>query len=203
MALGLLIASAIARGLLTASALDIRWTYCFAPSTFIFFMLGHFARQISYRNPSLKTGACGAILMVCCLTCLHIGTVGWDGLQFWAATLFFAASLPGIFEATRKSAFLRAVGDLSFPVYLIHLIVITVISSLPIMASLPKSSMIVVPIYLAAIIVASIASHWCIEKPISSLMRSAIRHVNDHVIALTAAARGARLAATNLLTTAD
>jgi len=48
---------------------------------------------------------------------------GMDGPGFWAFYLLFAASVPIVFTATKHGRFDRAVGELSYPLYLVHGIV--------------------------------------------------------------------------------
>jgi peptidoglycan/LPS O-acetylase OafA/YrhL len=125
-ALSIFVVSATIRGIFVATTVfDGRWTYLFLPSTFMFFLIGHFARVISRHWPTLKTGHCGALMLgLGFLACLLKRPVNWDSWQFWLAVFCFAASIPGVFERTKRAALLNALGDLSFPVYLVHLMVV-------------------------------------------------------------------------------
>jgi peptidoglycan/LPS O-acetylase OafA/YrhL len=46
-----------------------------------------------------------------------------DGPGFWTFYLLFAASVPMVFTATKHDRFDRVVGELSYPLYLVHGIV--------------------------------------------------------------------------------
>jgi peptidoglycan/LPS O-acetylase OafA/YrhL len=48
---------------------------------------------------------------------------GMDGAGFWTFYLLFAASVPIVFTATKDDRIDRAVGELSYPLYLVHGIV--------------------------------------------------------------------------------
>jgi peptidoglycan/LPS O-acetylase OafA/YrhL len=171
-ALSLLVASAAVRGyLIETTVFDGRWTYLFLPSTFLFFLIGHFAQAISRRWTMLRSGKCGAVLLGCSVTCLMIGSAAWDSLQFWISALCFAASLPGIFAATKQSAFLNALGDLSYPVYLVHILVIAEIVDRKIMGLLPQSGTIIAVAFLSTVIIAGVLAHWLLEKPAAAAMR--------------------------------
>jgi len=174
--LGVLLASAVVRGVLvTTTVFDGRWTYLFLPSTFLFFLIGHFAHEISQRRTILKNGACGALLLGCSLVCLQIGSAAWDSLQFWTASLAFAAALPGVFAATKRSSLLNALGDLSFPIYLVHVMVIGVFVNNKIVEKLPPSATIMTAAFIAAVVVAAVFAHWVFEMPTAAAMRWIIR----------------------------
>jgi len=176
MALGLLLASAAVRGFLVGTTVfDGRWTYLFLPSTFLFFLIGHFAQTLARYCSILRNGKFGMLLLGCSLASLQIGAVAWDSLQFWAAAIFFAGCLPGIFASTKQSALLNILGDLSFPVYLVHIMVLAEIVDAKIVVFLPRSALLIVSSLLAATILAASAAHWLLEKPNAIAMRWCLR----------------------------
>jgi peptidoglycan/LPS O-acetylase OafA/YrhL len=99
------------------------WTYHFVGTTFGFFMLGHlaclFGRYLA--NPWL-----GVILTVSSfLVMLYGGSyASFDTPRFWVSVLLFSVAVPGLFEATKNVRWMNALGDLSYPVYLIHTLVL-------------------------------------------------------------------------------
>jgi peptidoglycan/LPS O-acetylase OafA/YrhL len=54
-------------------------------------------------------------------------TSSLDGVTHWCFYLLFASAVPFMFEATRASKFDRRIGELSYPLYLIHGLVIGIV----------------------------------------------------------------------------
>lgn len=171
-ALALLLASAVVRGYLVATTVfDGRWTYVFAPSTFLFFLLGHFSQVLSRRWSALKSALLGTLALTLSLLCIQFEAGKWDSAQFWGAAVLFAAALPGIFAGTKQSAFLNYVGDLSFPVYLVHTIVIAKVADWNSLALFPRSPLLITLAFLALVIVAAVLSRYLLEQPTARAMR--------------------------------
>ncbi len=105
------------------------WNYYFTPSAFNLFFLGALAYLAYERLPTSPRWQQGTRLV----GWLAFGTVAanilfyrpWAlfGLQDYRYYLLFAASLPFIFTVFRASAFDRAVGEYSYPLYLAHALV--------------------------------------------------------------------------------
>lgn len=114
---------------------EIVWRYLFSPSVMVFFLIGHAARLGYHRLrsfPYLNEGGGVAIMAV---ALIFVGTpLGGGGLyggdiDHWKNWLFYfamAATLPFLFALTRTSKLDNAVGQLSYPLYLGHLLVIVV-----------------------------------------------------------------------------
>jgi peptidoglycan/LPS O-acetylase OafA/YrhL len=152
------------------------WTYFFLPSTFLFFILGHLARSVSRRWPLINDWKVGVILVAGCLSCLLVGSYAtWDRPRFWIAVLCFAAALPSIFEASRRSKLLNTLGDLSFPVYLVHVVMMLTLADVGFFAMLPISAPIITLSFLAATLVGAAAAHWLLERPTAALLHAIIR----------------------------
>jgi peptidoglycan/LPS O-acetylase OafA/YrhL len=155
------------------------WTYLFWPSILVFFMLGHFARVAAERLELLREPRVGLALLALALaaTALRPPTV-WDTARFWLIFLAFAAALPGVFLATRKSRLHAWLADLSYPVYLTHSLVLTLFltySGAAIVAPLGLS-----PAYAGAALFAGVSAatlcaawlaHHALERPIGALLR--------------------------------
>jgi peptidoglycan/LPS O-acetylase OafA/YrhL len=185
LALGVLVISAATRGYFVATTVfDGRWTYLFLPSTFLFFLIGHFVQAMSRQWTILKNVRWGALSLGCSLFCLQIGPLVWDSLQFWSAALFFAAALPGIFEATKTSSFMNALGDLSFPIYLVQIMVVAEFVEYQLMAKLPPSATIIAVAFLASVIVAAALAHWVLEIPAAAAMRWLLHDVPNTAVGL-------------------
>jgi peptidoglycan/LPS O-acetylase OafA/YrhL len=97
------------------------YNYCFLPATLAFFMLGHFARLIAARYRRLASPAAAAIASTVWLAMtLWQPIAPWDGPRFWLTFVSFALMLPGLFALTARSTVLNRIGELSYPVYLLH-----------------------------------------------------------------------------------
>lgn len=97
------------------------WTYYFAPTTFCFFLFGHFACRIGDAVAWLRRPALGyALLAACAVTMIPVPGGALDTPRNWVATAFFVTSLPAVFGATKDARLLNRLGDLSYPVYLSH-----------------------------------------------------------------------------------
>jgi peptidoglycan/LPS O-acetylase OafA/YrhL len=157
------------------------WGYFFFPSTVMFFMLGHLTRQI-YKSlppsPVIAWIAAGAVPL---LLLAQDGRYGFENPYFYAAIGLFALALPCIFEATKDNRISNFLGDLTYPLYLSHSVLIVLLESdnsplYPIKAALLamgtaipggamlKAIVISLPLWLLALAVAT-AVHFAIERP--------------------------------------
>jgi len=153
---------------------DARWTYLFLPSTFLFFMIGHFARSIADRWPQMKAPAIGCVCLAASIVVLLADTtsyVTWDSVRFCFAVLFFSMAIPGIFQATKDNVPLNLLGDLSYPVFLVHLLIIMMGINFGLFKILPLSSPVMVFTTLAITLAAAALAHWFLEKPTARLIR--------------------------------
>jgi len=98
------------------------WTYFFFPAVFMFFLLGHFSERLAQRFP---IGLWPSLVLLAAAGVMFSRDPLLDGLMPWAATLCFAAALPGLFAATKDHRFLNYLGDLTYPLYLTHLLLIS------------------------------------------------------------------------------
>jgi peptidoglycan/LPS O-acetylase OafA/YrhL len=154
------------------------WNYCFAPSTLVFFMLGHFARLAAERCPQLAYRSTASILIAAWigLTALR-PEVPWDGTRFWLTYVAFAAALPGLFAWTKSNRILNAAGELSYPVYLVHPILVvfarrwTLPNVVSIYVPTDIAGYVVVAIITAIVLIAAIVAHIVCERWFGALLR--------------------------------
>jgi peptidoglycan/LPS O-acetylase OafA/YrhL len=175
----LLLSAACRAGLVHVFHFDVTWTYHFFPSTVMFFLLGHFARVIGEKAPT-RTWVGPALLAASVLvSVLSIRVENWDNVPFYLGIILFAASLPGIFTLSKESRWMARFGDLSYPMYLTHKLVLTAIYGLfPAVGlaiqrhdgRLPEGLVSVGAVTVFCLL-GSILAHWLIEKPASRLMR--------------------------------
>jgi peptidoglycan/LPS O-acetylase OafA/YrhL len=157
------------------------WTYHFFPSTIMFFLYGHLSR-IALEKFMMPLWL-GPLLVAAslCISTLGIQTQRWDNLYFHAALALFALGLPGLFNLTKNVNWSNRLGDLSYPLYLTHLIALTVLFCwLPWLGKLILSlgstannevSPIAIAVTVSFCILSAAVVHWTIEKPATSLLR--------------------------------
>ena len=158
------------------------WNYYFIGSTFGFFMLGHLVCLASQRWGVLSNRTLGSVLLVSSFVFMNEGgrIPAFDTPNFWAGVLCFTFALPGLFEATRDVRWLNALGELSYPLYLAHGIVLAAWARpvlLPMALDLGIASPLSIGygamvIYMLASIAAAMAAHRWLEIPVAKFMRS-------------------------------
>jgi peptidoglycan/LPS O-acetylase OafA/YrhL len=170
------------------------YCYYFLPSTILFFMLGHVARQL-YRKFRLPERVAWPVLGSAMLVCLiQDGRFGFDNFGFYLSILLFALAMPAVFAATKDNRFCNSLGDLIYPLYLSHGVMIVVMETqgslfygifhrfISTAAEIPiggpigirvKAALISITIWLIAILIA-MAVHWLIERPATMCMRAAL-----------------------------
>ena len=104
------------------AATYIIWSYFFPPSTFMFFMLGHLARRVPY----IGTVGPWPAFVILAAAVWFVSRNGWAPAADWfrindyVAAVLLALALPGIFEATKNNRVSNWLGDLTYPLYLTH-----------------------------------------------------------------------------------
>ena len=96
------------------------WCYYFFPSTVLFFLLGHLSRQLYKVLPMSRAmgfAGIGVALLICLI---QDATYNFENVNFYFAILMFAISLPAVFAATKNNAVCNFLGDLTYPLYLTH-----------------------------------------------------------------------------------
>jgi peptidoglycan/LPS O-acetylase OafA/YrhL len=105
----------------------VLWTYFFFPSTLMFFLMGHLAQRFVKFSTTVSVALVGAASVA---SCLEPPGVSVDGPWSLVSSLCFAAAFPGILAATNDSRLSNALGDLTYPLYLVHKMVIQILRSL-------------------------------------------------------------------------
>lgn len=115
----LLFSAAVRASLDNIFGFNQAWTYHFFPSTVMFFMLGHLSRVLTAKlriNPRLGLG----LFVIAVIFSLQAVGPRFDNLFFHASLISFALSLPSMFNLTKDNKVLNFLGDVSYPVYLTH-----------------------------------------------------------------------------------
>ena len=155
------------------------WTYTFFPSTLVFFLLGHFAMKSGQHWPALGTARVGLPLVGLSLIWMTLNHTGrFDSVWFWAAILLFSAGLPGLFNSTKSGRFLNRIGDLSYPLYLVHLLTIMLFGNYiasfttRLVSGKALFGFVSSSIFLSAAIALSVAAHYLLEYPMARAMHA-------------------------------
>jgi peptidoglycan/LPS O-acetylase OafA/YrhL len=179
--IALLLSAATRVAILVTAGHDSRWTYFFLPSTFMFFLLGHWSRVLALRYATLRSPVLAYSLLFACFAIFSLLHSAWDttfdSTGFWLAMLCLALSLPGLFQHTKDNKFLNWVGALSYPLYLTHNMIRMELENFKVFDYFPLafSGAPLVASYLIAAMVGAIAAHYLLEKPCARLM-NAIAH---------------------------
>lgn len=159
------------------------WTYWFLPSIILFFMLGHLAGIAAERASLLKRPTVGASLIGVCVVSLMFPTYAlWDSGRFWLSITCFAFGLPGVFEGTRDNKFLNRCGELSYPVYLVHLLSLHLLEEENVFKTIFEKfgkSALAVYLVMASALTMSVVSAALVQRyvelPTASLLRRCFR----------------------------
>jgi peptidoglycan/LPS O-acetylase OafA/YrhL len=181
LALAVLVASAATRGVavILNDGYSAHWTYTFFPATIGFFILGHFARVLAGKSKFLQSRSFGMGLVVLLLSALMLGSYAdWDTWRFWLAAISFAALLPVLFLHTKDNKILNILGELSYPMYLLHILVIAAVLKIGMLESISSwlgfsGSMLALCLtvsVLACILAVSALVHFLLEKPVADVM---------------------------------
>lgn len=113
------------------------WTYRFFPTELAFFLCGTLAFRL-YERLKQQAWPCaiawGVTLLVLGLTILYplLPTpLNNEEVKMWCHYALILLGLPFVFLATATSKFDRWVGELSYPVYLVHFLIITILRARP------------------------------------------------------------------------
>jgi peptidoglycan/LPS O-acetylase OafA/YrhL len=176
----LLVASLGLRWLFVGNDPNGTWTYYFIGSTICFFMLGHLSCLAARRWRVLADPRVGLPLAVCSFMVMTFGSYAgsFDGPRLWVSALLFTIALPGLFEATKNLRWMNIAGDLSYPIYLIHLVVLVLIGqwllgavqSVPSLTPAAIGYGSIMTFLLAATGVAALV-HRLLEVPVAQAMR--------------------------------
>ena len=104
------------------------WQGRFFPTAlflFVFGILAHRTLPFATRLPRIVGWLANAVLLatIIALPLAHFD----DELARWALYVAIAVATPFVFNAFKDFAFDRWIGDLSYPIYLVHLVVIGVV----------------------------------------------------------------------------
>jgi peptidoglycan/LPS O-acetylase OafA/YrhL len=114
-------------------------------------MLGSLACQASERIKDKKPIIGYAALLVSIASMLLGSPSGFDSFRLCLSVICFAISLPAVFATTKSIAVLNFLGDLSYPLYLVQILVFVLVGH-GIMEMVPYRSRRTIGIYIAAVV---------------------------------------------------
>jgi len=149
------------------------WSYRFFPFEFGYFLVGNISyliyKKIRVANIQIKIKWAAFLFMVG-LTLIY-PVIKFNGSQYLYC-LCFALCLPFIFFLTKNWKFDTFLGDLSYPIYLVHIVLLTMMKYLPGNLNI----VFVGIIYLGSVILASIFLNEVVSKKIETIRKN--RYLN-------------------------
>ena len=113
------------------------WTYRFFPTELVFFLAGIIAyrlykylQRFQIKEIYLKIIWLGILLFTVSSSFLPSKTIYSFSVKNWFYLFIFVMSLPFIFSLTKKWKFDRYIGELSYPVYISHMLILSVCTNL-------------------------------------------------------------------------
>ena len=148
------------------------WRYYFAPSVWCFFLLGHVSHRLSVLVSSRKVRKAIGIAAVAAIpAAAYLCGIGLykdpDEPELWVFYLLFAAAIPFVFSLTKKIRLDALIGELSYPIYLIHLPLLMLMAVLFAGKIFPE--LLLRPVSFALVIGISAALHFGVELPINKV----------------------------------
>jgi peptidoglycan/LPS O-acetylase OafA/YrhL len=156
------------------------WSYRFFPSELAVFLLGALGYRI-YRMPAAEPDRSALAIFL-----LAVGAVGaallinrWHGITRIASVSFLmlaCAAIPLLFRSSKDNLLDRHLGELSYPIYICHVLVIWFLDFV-----VPLGSMTVRGIcIIAATLIASSALYLCIDRPVDRWRQQRFEARNGH-----------------------
>jgi peptidoglycan/LPS O-acetylase OafA/YrhL len=100
------------------------WRYFYSPTVFVFFLMGHVSHRLSVNvQPDTRRliGYCAVVVVPIFAYLAQVQkTEDLDRIELWIFYIVFAAAVPYMFELTRRCALDGIMGNISYPLYLVH-----------------------------------------------------------------------------------
>jgi len=134
------------------------WNYRFFPFELGTFLLGVLSYRACRAQPDKRgygfLALSGLLVLIAVYHYLPVGMLE----KRWLFLLLLASALPRIFQATRHSTLDRRIGDLSYPLYIVHLLCFTLLE--PFLAGPWKA-----PLLIAAALGCAVILALAVEQP--------------------------------------
>jgi peptidoglycan/LPS O-acetylase OafA/YrhL len=149
--------------------------YFVLPPQLIFFALGLLAYRVHARfGPSTATSAMAgrmAAMLIIPITLFFSEIPMAPGIKVKIYYLMVLVALPFLFEATRNSTVDRWIGELSYPIYICHVLVLTLMLAF---WEMNLSSPLAGPVCAAFSILLSVALNLAVANPVERLRRKQV-----------------------------
>jgi peptidoglycan/LPS O-acetylase OafA/YrhL len=144
------------------------WSYRFFPSELAVFLVGVLGYRVySSRNAAFDPRLIGIFLFAIAYLGAALLVNRWHGFSRIASVSFLMLTLaliPFLFQATKNQTLDRGLGELSYPIYVCHMLVIWFLD----WAAALTSGVIRGIVIIAMTILMSIALYWWIDRPVDS-----------------------------------
>lgn len=171
--LGVLFAVALALrlGLYVAGVPLLPWRYFFFPADLVFFLMGSLAWRlypwVRKHRHAAWFGAAAATALAICVVAPPLWTApDLDQPVAWLFYVLVAVCTPALFALTRRWRFDNVLGQLSYPVYLSHILVIDVVARLPLSRALDRGLVAMI-----GTLALSVVLYVAIDRPVEHLRR--------------------------------
>jgi len=150
--------------------------YHWFPASLCFFLAGHYSWEL-FKKRKLNDGFYYCLIPTFfVLTWLGVPKTPFDNLYFYGYLTCIFLGLPVLFEKTKGSGWINFLGNLSYPMYLSHIIVLSLLF-LGLNPLIPKSAVCSrgwqgQAIFLLSTIITSILLHYLIEKKLLKLCKA-------------------------------
>ena len=144
------------------------WSYRFFPSELALFLIGAIGYRVYRSSPNAADPRLAwlyAILCTCTAVALLINR--WHGMSRIASVgllLMFVLAIPHLFRFTKSNSIDRILGELSYPIYICHFLVIWAIDSLGIVGLGIVRAVIIIVVTLML----SCVLYWGIDRPVDN-----------------------------------
>ncbi|MGZ5202250.1 MAG: acyltransferase family protein [Croceibacterium sp.] len=145
------------------------WSYMFFPSELALFMAGvlgyriYRAREDGAVDPRLWrlfVAACASIAIAVLINRLH----GWSRVASTGLLFCLLLAIPALFRASRTHRVDRFLGELSYPIYIGHMLVMWTGEYLLLMRPGAVYGLAV----LAATLILALGLYWCVDRPVDA-----------------------------------
>lgn len=145
------------------------WHYFFFPADLVFFLAGCLAWRVypwvrDHRHAAWFGAAAATVLAICVVVPPLWTAPDLDQPVAWLFYVLVAVCTPALFALTRRWRFDNVLGQLSYPVYLSHILVIDTVARLPLPRALDRGLVATI-----ATLALSALLYVAIDRPIERL----------------------------------
>ena len=150
-------------------------TYFFFPAQLCFFLAGILLHRmhVTLAIDTLDRRFAGGVLIVIVALFIWFDMLPTPVAPYVIYATFIPA-IPILFALTRKSRFDIELGNLSYPIYIVHMLILSMASNILNQAGLKASGGMISLIILGAVLVASMLLYVIVERPVDKIRQSRV-----------------------------